>query len=418
MTVQSLRVFSPTDSLTVDTAREYISAKALQPTPVGRVGLELEAHLVDLAEPARRVPWERIKELLAHLPELPGRSRVTVEPGGQIEISGLVQDGPVEAITVLRRDQAALRRELARVGLGAATLGADPARLPRRVNPGERYVAMERHFTGTGQAAAGRAMMCSTAALQVNLEAGPVAAWPDRIALAQRLGPVLVALSACSPLLAGTRTGWRSSRQRVWAALDEHRRPATGAASPAGAWADYALDSPIMMVHRGSADAYDAIETRIPLRSWADGSARLAGRSPTVSDVDYHLTTLFPPIRLRGYLEIRCLDAMPDRWWPALAAVTCLLMDVPAAADAAAEAIKPVAGAWESAARRGVTDPAVRTAALRCLAAAAAVAPPEFKADIETYAEVVAAGRTPGDDLLDRARVAGPLAVLEEAAHA
>lgn len=417
MTVQSIRP-SNAEPLDLSTVRDHIAGTALRDGTVGRVGLELEAHLVDLADPARRVPWERIHGLLTSLPELPGRSRVTVEPGGQIELSGLVQDGPAQAVAVLRRDQLALRRQLGRQGLGLATLGADPSRPPRRVNPGRRYVAMERHFTGTGQAVAGRAMMCSTAALQVNLDAGPAAGWGDRIGLAQRLGPVLVALSACSPLLSGARTGWRSSRQRVWAALDDHRRPVLGAQRPAEAWADYALEAPIMMIHSGLSDECDAVRSRVSMRSWAEGSSMLAGRSPTVSDVDYHLTTLFPPIRLRGYLEIRCLDAMPDRWWPALAAVTCLLMDDPIAADAAAEAVEPVAGRWQQAARFGVSDPVIRTAALRCLAAAASVAPVDFKSDIERYAEIVAAGRTPGDDLLERARIAGPLAVLEEAAHA
>ncbi|HVX47148.1 MAG TPA: ergothioneine biosynthesis glutamate--cysteine ligase EgtA [Mycobacteriales bacterium] len=417
MTVQSFRPISAVP-LDLSAVRDQIAGTALQNGTVGRVGLELEAHLVDLTEPARRVPWQRICDLLAALPDLPGRSRVTVEPGGQVELSGVVQDGPAQAIAVLRRDEAALRQELRRRGLGLATLGADPSRPPRRVNPGRRYVAMERHFTDTGQAAAGRAMMCSTAALQVNLDAGPAAGWCDRIALAQRLGPVLVALSACSPLLAGARTGWRSSRQRVWAALDDHRRPEVGARRPEEAWADYALEAPIMMIHNGHHEDYDAIRSRVPMRSWADGTTLLADRRPTKSDVEYHLTTLFPPIRLRGYLEIRCLDAMPDRWWPALAAVTCLLMDDPVAADAAAAAVEPVAGRWQLAAQFGVSDPVVRKAALQCLAAAASVAPAELKSDIERYAEIVAAGRTPADDLLERARIAGPLAVLEEAAHA
>ena len=48
-----------------------------------------------------------------------------------------------------------------------------------------------------------------------------------------------------------------------------------------------------------------------------------------MADLDYHLTTLFPPVRPRGYVEIRCLDALPDRWWPALAALTATLVDDP-----------------------------------------------------------------------------------------
>ena len=70
-----------------------------------------------------------------------------------------------------------------------------------------------------------------------------------------------------------------------------------------------------------------------------------------MADLDYHLTTLFPPVRPRGYVEIRCLDALPDRWWPALAAITATLVDDPVAADAAAELCAPVADAWQTAAR-------------------------------------------------------------------
>jgi gamma-glutamylcysteine synthetase len=68
---------------------------------------------------------------------------------------------------------------------------------------------MEEHFASVGCAEAGLAMMTSTASVQVNLEAGPAAGWSSRVALAHQLGPVLVAVSACSPLLAGRRTAWR-----------------------------------------------------------------------------------------------------------------------------------------------------------------------------------------------------------------
>ena len=64
-----------------------------------------------------------------------------------------------------------------------------------------------------------------------------------------------------------------------------------------------------------------------------------------------HLSTLFPPVRPRGYLELRCLDALPDRWWPAVAALVTTLVDDPVAADEAAEACAPVADAWHTAVR-------------------------------------------------------------------
>ena len=65
---------------------------------------------------------------------------------------------------------------------------------------------------------------------------------------------------------------------------------------------------------------------------------KLASRLPTVADLQTHLSTLFPPVRLRGYLEVRYLDMSAPQWWPAIAAVTTTLMDDPAAADEAAAA--------------------------------------------------------------------------------
>ena len=91
-----------------------------------------------------------------------------------------------------------------------------------------------------------------------------------------------------------------------------------------------------------------------------------------MADLDYHLTTLFPPVRPRGYLELRCLDALPDRWWPALAAITVTLVDDPVAADAAAELCAPVADSWETAARHGLDDETIRRAVTGCAELAAA----------------------------------------------
>src|SRR5581483_11296778 len=106
---------------------------------------------------------------------------------------------------------------------------------------------------------------------------------------------------------------------------------------------------------------------RVPFADWLRGAAPFA-RRPTLADLDYHLTTLFPPVRPRGYLELRCLDATPDSWWPALAAVAATLLDDPVAADVAAEACAPVARRWTAAARDGLRDPQLRQAAERCLA--------------------------------------------------
>ncbi len=268
---------------------------------------------------------------------------MTLEPGGQVELSGPPGDDVATAAAGLRADTAVLRSVLAAAGLGLAPLGTDPARPPARVSPGPRYAAMEQHFAAAGCPAAGAAMMTSTASVQVNLEAGQPGEQHDRVALAHALGPVLVAVSASSPMLAGRETGWASTRQQVWGDLDQARcGPLLGRRDPAEEWADYALAAPVMLVRFTDAGGAEAVTGRVPFADWASGRTLLGGRRPTAEDLDYHLTTLFPPVRLRGFLEIRYLDAGPA--WPAVAAVAATLLDDPDAADAAAGACLPVVG--------------------------------------------------------------------------
>ena len=91
----------------------------------------------------------------------------------------------------------------------------------------------------------------------------------------------------------------------------------------------------------------------VPFADWADGRVLLGDRRPTVADLDYHLTTLFPPVRPRRFLEIRYLDSVPDAVWPAVVFTLTTLLDDPVAADIAAEATEPVATAWDRAAQIG-----------------------------------------------------------------
>jgi ergothioneine biosynthesis glutamate--cysteine ligase EgtA len=397
----------------LDEAVEHVTRAALGAGPPGRVGLEVEGHLVDLDAPARRVPWPRVRAAVEDVGPLPGRSRLTVEPGGQLELSGPPAPGVADAVAAVRADRAVLCAALAGTRLGLAPLGADPLRRPERVNPAARYRAMEEHFAAVGCAEAGRAMMTSTASVQVNLEAGPAAGWSARVALAHQLGPVLVAVSACSPVLAGRRTGWRSSRQRVWGDVDQARcGPLLGGSDPAGEWAAYALSAPVMLVRDPVSGAVEPVRGRAAFADWVTGEAPLGGRRPTAEDLDYHLTTLFPPVRLRGFLEIRYLDAAPEPWWPALAAVTAVLLDDPVAADRATAASAPVAGAWDRAARRGLADDDLRTAARGCLEAAVEAVPADLRPEVEALAALADRGGCPGDALLADAARRGPALAL------
>jgi glutamate--cysteine ligase len=320
---------------------------------------------------------------------------------------------------------------------------------------------MEQHYAANGRAAPAAIMMTSTAALQVNLQAGPKSQWPDRVARAYRLGPAMVALSASSPWLHGRDTRWKSARQRAWAGLDARScgpvpgciatdsaipaarstpdaDPSTSAApeaawapqaasagtttaetDPAEAWARFALHAPVVFVARtDGTDDVTPVTTTVSFEQWASGEVELDGRRPTAADLDIHLTTLFPPVRLRGYLELRYLDMTAPRWWPAIAAVATTLMDDPVAADLATEATEQTSTLWTQAARDGLDDPRLARAARKCVEIAAARAPSQIAPAVEDLAELVESGRCPGDLLAERITEIGPQAAFEELAHA
>ncbi|WP_293058742.1 ergothioneine biosynthesis glutamate--cysteine ligase EgtA [Mycobacterium sp.] len=398
-------------------AARYIAAGCLADGPLGRVGLEIEAHCFDPAEPHRRPAWDEIAGVLESLPPMPGGSAVTVEPGGAVELSGPPADGAVAAIEALSSDQAVLRAAFAAAGLGLVLLGTDPLRPARRINPGARYRAMERFFAASRSGAAGAAMMTSTASLQVNLDAGPRPGWAARVRLAHALGPTMIALTANSPLLGGRFSGWLSTRQRVWSELDCARCGpvlTAGGADPGTDWACYALKAPVMLVH--DPDPVPVLGY-VPFADWADGRILLGGRRPTTADLDYHLTTLFPPVRPRGWLEIRYLDAVPDEIWPAVVFTLVTLLDDAAAADLAAEAVEPVTTAWDTAARIGLADRRLYAAANRCVAIAAERAPGPLHDAMGRLAQAVEQGRCPADDLAEQVIDHGIAPTVARLAH-
>ena len=383
-------------------AAEYIADGCLTDSPVGRVGLEMEAHCFDPVDPYRRPSWNEITEVLELMPPLPGGSAVTVEPGGAVELSGPPEDGVVAAAGAMGSDQAVLRKAFANAGLGLVFLGADPLRPPKRVNPGARYRAMEEFFAASESGAAGAAMMTSTASVQVNVDAGPQAGWASRVRLAHALGPTIIAIAANSPMLGGEFSGWRSTRQRVWGQMDSARcGPVLGASGddPGTDWARYALKAPVMMVNNPDPAA---VTDWVPFVDWADGLVLLGDRRPTIADLEYHLTTLFPPVRPRQWLEIRYLDSTPDALWPAVIFTLTALLDDPGLADLAAEAVEPVATAWDTAARLGLQCPRLYEAANQCVALAANKAPTELTDSVQRLIRSVEQGRCPGDDFSDQ----------------
>ena len=372
--------------------------------PVARAGIEMEWCTVDLRHPDRPADFERVRKAAAGA-VLHRHSQISYEPGGQVELSTVPLPG-IEAVRALAEDAQTLGRALARAGIAMVAIGLEPGPRRGRFLRSPRYDAMEAFFDVGGEA--GRTMMRSTAALQLNLDLGDPAdpaATARRWHLVHGLGPLLAAMFANSPFWNGSPSGWRSTRLAVWNAIDERRtRPVGTGGDFRAAWAEYALAADVILVGHPDRD-HHPVPPGLSFAEWIE-QGHPAGW-PTVEDLEYHLTTLFPPVRPRGWFELRMIDALPDPWWQVAAAVATVLVDDDAAAACAENAVTAVRGQWHEAARHGLADPAFARAARTCMKAARAVLPrngadPDLlDAAAEFEERFVATGRTPADDLLD-----------------
>ncbi|UGY92288.1 ergothioneine biosynthesis glutamate--cysteine ligase EgtA [Streptomyces gobiensis] len=396
-------------------AEAYVGGICFKTGPPTRVGVELEWLVRDQADSTRLVPPERLDPVLAPLfppGGLPGGSRLTREPGGQLELSTPPGESLAECVTTAAADVDVLQAALGRAGAALEGRGLDPYRSPPRVLDHPRYQAMETHFDRDGPW--GRVMMRATAAVQISLDAGDDSDGPSgyrhRWQLAHRLGPVLVAAFANSPLWRGRRTGWVSTRQRVWARTDPGRTlPPPPSAAPREQWTRYALDAPLLCLRRRSHNGAPADWTAPPqlsFRSWLRGGH--PERPPTRADLAYHLSTLFPPVRPRGWLELRMIDAQRGDGWIAATAIATTLLDDPYAAKLAHAATEPLTAPdiWLRAARHGPADPLLGPAVRTCVAAAESAL---YRSDpggvphraVAAFAERYAdRGRCPADDHL------------------
>jgi len=380
----------------------FVTRTCFKTGPPGRVGIESEWFVHDVADRTDHVPFERLSRLADDAGQLPGGSTLTFEPGGQLELSTACGDNLPHARDLLDGDLHHLDKLLADRGLLRAGVGVDPVRRPRRMNDSPRYAAMEAFFDLDGPA--GRVMMASTASVQICLDAGADAAdVARRWALTNALTPVLVAAFANSPLRLGLPTGHACSRQDIWSHIDPTRTTAPRGTDPAEAWARYALDARVLLVRRDPEPWVAG--PGMTLREWVAGTTPWG--QPTYDDLAYHLSTLFPPVRPQGWLELRAIDALPDDLWPVAVAVTTALVDDPKAADTARDATAGLDGHQHRAVRDALRDRDLRRAAEQCFLAALAALPrlgaePSLVERVDDYADrYVALGRTPADDLLD-----------------
>ncbi|GAA4890566.1 ergothioneine biosynthesis glutamate--cysteine ligase EgtA [Streptomyces coeruleoprunus] len=409
--------------LAEEEAEDLLRGICFKTGPPRSVGVELEWFVHDLHRPHVPVPPDRLRSAFAVLHDVPLHSSLTFEPGGQLELSSPPATSLAECVATMSADLAAVRGTLGPLGLTLTGAGTDPRLFSReRLLREPRYDAMEAYLDRWGPA--GRFMMRDSASVQVCVDSGYEEPGPlgfvRRWRLAHLLGPVLVASFANSPTLHGRPTGLRSTRQSLWAGVD----PVRGLAPPAwreprSAWAAHVLDTPVMCV-RAEAGPWMVPES-LTFREWLRRSAKGDGppRAATRDDLDYHLTTLWPPVRPRGtHLELRMLDAQSgDDGWIVPLAVTSALFDDPVAAEGAYRALEPLAETagplpppsdahWRAAVRDGPGSPALHRAAVVCFglaldALARSGAPVAVRDAVAGFHErFVLRGRCPADEPL------------------
>ena len=279
-------------------------------------------------------------------------ANVSLEPGGQLELSG----APVETIHETCDEVNAHLREVRdvadRIGAGFIGLGAAPVWTHEQMDlmPKGRYKLMNEYMTKVGTM--GRVMMRRTCTVQVNLDFGSEADMVQKLRVALALQPVATALFANSPFFEGKPNGHKSCRSRVWRDLDSARTGMLPWAFEDGMgferWVEYALDVPMYFVYRDG-QYIDALGQSF--RDFLKGKLpALPGEKPTLSDWADHLTTAFPEARIKKFIEMRGADGGPWRLLCALPAFWVGLMYDQTALDGAWDLVK----GWDAETREGL----------------------------------------------------------------
>jgi glutamate--cysteine ligase len=235
---------------------------------------------------------------------------ITLEPGGQVEMSGKPCETLHEASEEFREHCERLAEVSMRLGVTFLGLGATPLtpleKLPWM--PKQRYRIMREVMIRTGRL--GHRMMQQTATVQGNFDYESEEDARRKLRTALALSPVLVAVSANSPIVDGKKSGFKSFRAHIWTDTDPHRCGLLPFAFETRgifrAYADYALDVPMYFVARGG--------LLLPSQgmTFRDYLAKgLSGHRATMADWATHLTTLFPESRLKTYIEVRSADGQP-----------------------------------------------------------------------------------------------------------
>jgi glutamate--cysteine ligase len=283
--------------------------------------------------------WEAIDDegALIGLFDANGGGAISLEPGGQFELSGAPLDSVHQTKAELEAHFAALAPLSEKLGIGFLDLGMSPAwsRDETPVMPKQRYAIMARYMPKVG--GHGLDMMFRTSTVQTNLDFASEADMVAKMRLAVALQPMITALFANSPFTDGKPNGFLSMRSQIWTDTDPARTGMIPFVFEPGMgferYVDYALDVPLYFVKRGDyyhdvagASFRDLLEGRLP---------QLPGEYATLSDWANHLSTLFPEVRLKRYIEMRGADVGPRSHVYAMAAL-CAGLFYDAQASAAA----------------------------------------------------------------------------------
>ena len=306
---------------------------------------------------ADRYGWEPQEEEGRVVALSGGQGEITLEPGGQIELSGEPYETLHEADAELREHVRQVVQVADELDVAFLGLGIQPFSTLREIEwvPKKRYAIMGPYMLEVGTL--GQRMMKQTATVQVNLDFESESDAMQKMRVATGLGPILNALFANSPISDGKPNGYLSYRGHIWTDTDNRRSGILPFVfEPRAGFADYvewALDVPMYFVKRGK--TYHDL-TGVPFRRfWKEGAN---GLRATVGDFALHLSTLFPEVRLKTYIELRMVDSQPPESMLALSAIAKGVLYEPDCMLGAWDLVKD----WSFAERLRLNDAVHRTA--------------------------------------------------------
>lgn len=316
-----------------------------------------------LLEGMSRFGWQPIEERGLPIAAAKENRTITLEPGGQFELSGAALGDAHQTFQETRAFHQELKILGDELGLCFLALGHQPKHTRNELPwmPKERYRIMRDYMPKRGSL--GLDMMQSTCALQVTVDFADEADMVKKFRVALALQPLVTALFANSPFAQGKFSGYLSYRSFIWRDTDPIRCGSLPFVFEAGMgferYTDYILDVPMYFVYR---DGKYIDASGLSFREFLAGQlAVLPGQRPLLSDWENHLTTVFPQVRLKKFLEMRGADAGPSSRVAALPALWAGLLYDAQSLDAAWERVQKWTTEERHSLEHGVTEHGFQT---------------------------------------------------------